>query len=220
MHTFEYQQGVSGPVNPGKIVCVGRNYAEHARELGNEVPETPILFMKPATSLVAMDNQIVIPSDRGSCHIETELAVLIGDTLTGASSDEVLGSVAAVGLAFDLTLRDLQSQLKSKGHPWERAKAFDGSCPLSHWVSCEGLDWGDIELTLMRNGNLQQSGSTAQMINPVANLLSEISQSFTLAPGDIVLTGTPAGVCELKQGDELVATLADRLEVHTQVEVA
>ena len=219
MFTFQYQKGASGPVNPGKIVCVGRNYADHAKELGNEVPESPILFMKPATALAPMEQKIVIPGDRGSCHIETEMALLICENLSHSNSEDALSAIAAVGLAFDLTLRDLQSELKAKGHPWERAKAFDGSCPLSHWINCDNIDWDNIELTLERNGKLQQSGNTAQMINSVANLLSEISQVFTLIPGDIVLTGTPAGVCQLRDGDELVATLDNRLKVETKVEV-
>lgn len=201
----------------GKIVCVGRNYADHARELNNPVPDEPLLFMKPATAAVAMEQPFAIPADRGSCHVETEMAVLIGAPLSQANSADALEAVAGLGLAFDLTLRDVQSALKQKGHPWEIAKAFDGSCPLSRFVSPVGIDWQNIGLRLHRNGTLQQDGNSNHMITPVSALLTYISQHFSLQPGDVVLTGTPAGVGPLQSGDRLVAELVGILQVTTAV---
>ena len=191
----------------GKVVCVGRNYAEHAKELNNPVPTEPILFLKPSTALVPMDQPWGIPADRGSCHIETEMALLIDKSLTQASESECLSAIAGVGIGYDLTLRERQSQLKEKGHPWEVAKAFDGSCPLSAFIGVEGIDWSAVKLQLVRNDQLQQDGCSGDMITPVAPLLAYISRHFTLLPGDVVLTGTPAGVGPIAVGDRLCASL-------------
>jgi 2-keto-4-pentenoate hydratase/2-oxohepta-3-ene-1,7-dioic acid hydratase in catechol pathway len=195
----------------GKVVCVGRNYAEHAKELNNPVPSAPILFIKPSTAVVSLAEPLAIPVDRGECHHELELALLIGSPLANASPAEAMAAVAGYGLALDLTLRDLQSELKKKGHPWERAKAFDGACPLSAFVSAAELgDWRDFSLKLERNGQVQQDGSCNDMIFAIPDLLAEISASFSLRPGDVVLTGTPAGVGPLRSGDQLQASLGDR----------
>lgn len=201
----------------GKIVCVGRNYADHAKELGNPVPDQPLLFIKPATAAVSMDKPLVLPEGLGSCHHELEVAVLIGQPLTAASAKQAEASIVGLGLALDLTLRDLQAQLKKKSHPWERAKSFDGACPLSAFVSPEGVDLSSIQFSLKRNGQLQQQGDTADMLFPIAQLLEEISQSFSLKPGDVVLTGTPAGVGPLVSGDQLSMQLQDRLTVEARV---
>ncbi|NIB42732.1 fumarylacetoacetate hydrolase family protein [Pseudomaricurvus alkylphenolicus] len=216
--TYQHQWQDGSPMawSPGKVVCVGRNYADHARELNNPVPAEPLLFIKPASALVPLAEPIELPRERGDCHIETEMSLLIGSPLSRAGEDEALEAIAGVGIGFDLTLRELQSKLKQKGHPWELAKAFDGSCPLSVFVRPEGLDWGSVQLQLIRNGQLQQNGNSAAMITPVASLLSYISQHFSLQPGDVVLTGTPAGVGPLSVGDQLQVKLDDRLEVTTR----
>ncbi|MGK0500936.1 MAG: 2-keto-4-pentenoate hydratase/2-oxohepta-3-ene-1,7-dioic acid hydratase in catechol pathway [Oceanicoccus sp.] len=201
----------------GKIVCVGRNYADHAKELNNPIPKQPLLFIKPASAAVALDQPIVIPSHQGECHHELEMAILITAPLSKASAEQATAAIGGLGLALDLTLRDLQSSLKQKGHPWERAKAFDGSCPLSAFISASKIDIQDLKLTLSNNGQLCQSGNTADMIFSVNDLLIDISNSFSLMPGDVVLTGTPAGVGPLQSGDELTATLAELLTVSTRV---
>jgi 2-keto-4-pentenoate hydratase/2-oxohepta-3-ene-1,7-dioic acid hydratase in catechol pathway len=187
----------------GKIVCVGRNYAAHARELGNAVPETPILFMKPATAAVPLVGGFAIPAGRGECHHEAELTVLIGRTLRHASEAECHAAIAGIGLGLDLTLRDVQNELKKKGHPWEVAKAFDGAAPLSAFLRPDGIALDDLRFTLTVNGALRQSGHSADMITPVLPLLAYISTIFTLAPGDVVMTGTPEGVAALQPGDVL-----------------
>ncbi|MAY39214.1 MULTISPECIES: fumarylacetoacetate hydrolase family protein [Spongiibacter] len=202
----------------GKIVCVGRNYAEHARELNNPIPKQPLLFIKPSTALAALDQPLAIPRDRGECHHELELALLIGQPLSEARAEETLAAIAGYGLALDLTLRELQSQLKEKGQPWERAKAFDGACPVSAFVPAAAVgDWKALRLQLQRNGALQQDGQCRDMLFPIEALLADISQSFTLLPGDIVLTGTPAGVGPLNPGDRLRCELDGLLTVETTV---
>ncbi len=177
----------------------------------------PLLFLKPATAIVPMAGGFSIPAHRGVCHFETEMSLLIGERLTDASQAESLVAVVGVGLGFDLTLRSLQDELIAKGQPWEKAKGFDGSCPLSDFVSPSGLDWTQARLQMHRNGELQQQGSSADMITPVAALLSYISETFTLMPGDVVLTGTPAGVGPLTSGDQLKAELDGCVSVTTYV---
>ena len=192
----------------GKAVCVGRNYAAHAKELGNTVPDAPILFLKPSTAIVPLMPSFSIPQDRGSCHHETEIAVLIGQTISKISVDEVPQAIAGYGLALDLTLRDLQNQLKKQGYPWEVAKAFDGACPLSPFIKPEQFkDITQTEFSLTVNGQSRQHGFTQDMITPVYELIAYISQIFTLQAGDIVLTGTPEGVAALQCADELVLSV-------------
>lgn len=192
----------------GKIVCVGRNYAAHAAELNNTIAAAPILFIKPATAAVALAQPLRIPRGLGAVHHEVELALLIGAELCNADAQSAAGAIAGIGIALDLTLREVQDQLKKDGHPWERAKAFDGAFPVSPFVSPAALDLQNLTLQLWRNERLQQHGNSSQMVFPVLSLLVEISRSFTLRPGDIVSTGTPAGVGPLVNGDALIAVLA------------
>lgn len=202
----------------GKVVCVGRNYADHARELNNPVPDAPLLFIKPATAVVELTHPLRLPHFGGACHFEAELAVLIGSPLTRASADETLLAVAGYGLGLDLTLRELQDSLKKKGHPWEMAKAFDASCPLSPFVRPEAIaNVEDCHYTLHLNGQLQQRGETRNMLTKVSALLAYCSQYFTLLPGDVVLTGTPAGVGVLQPGDQLQLALEQCLSVATEI---
>jgi len=202
----------------GKIVCVGRNYAEHAKELGNEVPKSPLLFMKPATAAVELEKPFSIPADMGSVHHEVEIALLIGKQASGIDEGSAWSCVSAVGVALDLTLRDVQDKLKAKGQPWEMAKAFDGSCPLSNWVPLGNMsDKNSIQIRLEKNAELKQDGNSVQMITSVPKLISYISQFFTLQPGDVVITGTPAGVGPLESGDLLKATLDTNYEFSGKV---
>ncbi|MBQ0795925.1 fumarylacetoacetate hydrolase family protein [Zhongshania sp.] len=218
MYRHRLAVGSEYSYTPGKVVCVGRNYADHAKELGNEVPGSPLLFIKPATAMVAMAEPVALPEGFGACHHELEMALLIGQPLTKAAPDQCRAAIAGIGLALDLTLRELQDELKKKGHPWERAKAFDGASPLSEFAAFDqNLDFASLTLRLTRNGGVQQQGSCGDMLFSVENLLSEISHSFTLMPGDVVLTGTPAGVGPLSSGDQLVAELGDFLRIETVV---
>ena len=215
-HTIKCSKSPALPV--GKVVCVGRNYVEHARELNNAIPSEPVLFIKPATALVKLEEPISIPVDYGACHFEAEMAVLIGEQLCGCSEQQAAGAIAGVGVALDLTLRELQTTLKHKGLPWEKAKAFDGACPVSTFVPVGEIeDLQDVRIQLSRNGQLQQDGNSGDMLTPVLALLAYISRFFTLEPGDMVLTGTPAGVGPLESGDQLEVILGNSISVKTEV---
>ena len=199
------------PEKLGKIVCIGRNYADHIAELNNATPSEPVLFIKPASCAVDMEPNVAIPTDQGPCHIETEIALLIGKELRRATETTAREAIAGLGIGFDLTLRQVQSELKEKGLPWEKAKSFDGACPLSEFIvptADEALDNLGIQLKL--NHTVQQDGNSKQMLTSILPMLSYISRHFTLKPGDIVLTGTPAGVTALSPGDELEAQLTGK----------
>ena len=192
----------------GKIICIGRNYAEHIKELGNKIPDQPVIFMKPATAIVASGGTATIPPYSNDCHHEIELAVLIGKKGKGLSAEVALDHVAGYAVALDLTLRDVQNTQKEKGLPWEIAKAFDTSCPLSAFVLAEQIkDPQKLQLTLTVNGQLRQDGNTSDMMRTVAELIAAVSTYFTLEAGDILLTGTPAGVGRIISGDRLEASI-------------
>lgn len=195
----------------GKVVCVGRNYVDHIEELNNDMPSEPLLFMKPASALVPLDEEISIPAGE-LCHNELELALLIRAPLAAGESyfdDQILSAIWGVGLALDLTLRDVQSQLKQQGHPWERAKAFDGSCPVSGFVPVDNIaDLQALNFSLLVNEQQRQHGNSAHMIYDCMTLIKAITRWFSLSPGDVVLTGTPKGVGPLKAGDVLRASMS------------
>ena len=195
---------------PSKIVCVGRSYADHAKELGNAIPDRPVLFIKPPSALIDLNTGISWDQQQGSCHYECELTLRIGKKLSKElDSKKALEAVDAVTLGLDLTLRDVQDDLKKKGQPWERAKAFDGSCVLAQWIPVQDAvsDWESVHYTLEVNNELRQTGDTALLIFNIGSLLADISQVFTLEEGDVVMTGTPAGVAALKANDQLKMTL-------------
>lgn len=202
----------------GKVVCVGRNYMAHVHELNNATPEQPVLFIKPDTCLCDLEAGVTLPVGLGECHNEVEIAVLIGKTLTQANQTEALDAIWGYGIGLDLTLRDVQSDLKAKGLPWERAKAFDNACPVSGFVDKSQVSaLEDLHCELTVNGSLRQSGGVAQMIWQPLSLLVDISRQFTLKPGDIVMTGTPKGVGPLYSGDKLYVELKGYLSAHSQV---
>ena len=190
----------------GKVVCVGRNYAAHAEELGNEVPKAPILFMKPASSVVSIRQGVVRPNPAlyGETHYEAELCVQLAADLSAATIEEAKQAIGGVTLGLDLTLRELQAELKEKGHPWERAKCFDGACVLGDWLDPQVFgDFTDIHYQLTINDALTQDGDSALMLFPVYELLVNISHAFSLQAGDVIMTGTPSGVGALQAGDQL-----------------
>lgn len=194
---------------PSKIICVGRSYADHAKELGNAIPDRPVLFMKPPSSLSPIDEAITWNSALGDCHFECELTLRIDHPLKAETDPlKALEAIGAITLGLDLTLRDLQDDLKKKGQPWERAKAYDGSCVLGSWIDIsEVKDWRDVHYTLEINDVLRQKGDTSLLIFDIGTLLADMSQSFTLEVGDVVMTGTPSGVGALHAGDQLKMTL-------------
>ena len=194
---------------PSKIVCVGRNYAEHAKELGNAIPDRPILFIKPPSSLSSLAQGIYWNQALGECHFECEICLQIAHPLSQETDpSKALEAIGAVTLGLDLTLRDLQNDLKAKGQPWERAKAFDGACILADWVEADEIgDLQELELVLMINGVERQHGFSQDMIFDIGVLLVEINQSFSLEAGDVIMTGTPAGVGALHSDDQLTMKL-------------
>ena len=187
------------PVIPrSKIVCVGRNYADHAAEMGNELPTSPMLFFKPHTSVVGPGAPVTLPSCNESVSSEAELAVVIGricKDVPAEKADEVIFGYTA---ANDLTARDAQ---ETDGQ-WARAKGFDGSCPLGPWIETE-LDPSDLRIASRVDGRTKQDSSTAQMVFSVAEIIAYASAAFTLLPGDVILTGTPAGVGQVDEGDRI-----------------
>ncbi len=190
------------PVLPSKVVAVGRNYAEHARELGNAVPEAPITFFKPSTSVIGPGDPIAYPSFTSDIHHEAELAVVIGRLCREVPADRAHEVILGYTCANDLTARDVQ-QRESQ---WARAKGFDGSCPLGPWVETE-LDPSDLTLMCTVNGEQRQLGRTSEMVRSIAELIVHITASMTLLPQDVILTGTPAGVGPLHVGDEVAVTI-------------
>lgn len=190
------------------VYCVGRNYADHARELNNPVPSSPLIFTKSTSCIVPFAGELRLPQSLGRCDHELEIAVRIGESLQDASPEAALGAVSHIGLALDLTRRDAQSILKGKGHPWDLAKSFPGACPLTPLTPVsDPATLRDRGLRLTINDEVRQVGRTGQMIFSIATLLSFLSHHIPLVESDLVLTGTPAGVGPLQDGDVLVGWL-------------
>ena len=206
MRTARLMSGLHFPI--GKILCIGRNYAEHIKELGNPTPEAPVIFIKPASSVIGEGEAIVIPPYSHDCHHEAELALLIGRKGKDIPVSQAMDHVAGYGVGIDLTLRDVQGELKKKGLPWEIAKGFDTACPLSDFVEASNVaDPQNLQIRLTVNGEMRQDGNPSMMIHRIPAVISHMSGCFTLEPGDVILTGTPAGVTRIVSGDELAAEI-------------
>ena len=184
------------PVTPSKIVCVGRNYRAHAEELGNEVPSNPLLFLKAPSALIASGEPILLPPESGQVDHEAELALVIGKPTRRISVDTALDAVFGYTTVNDITARDIQRA----DIQFTRGKSFDTFCPCGPWIETDFTPY-DVAISLDVNGEERQSSSTAQMIHGVAELVSFISQTMTLLPGDLISTGSPAGVSALAPGD-------------------
>lgn len=191
-----------------RIFCVGRNYAEHIKELGNTPDEAFVLFMKPPSCIVPQGS-LVLPQGRGSVHHEAELVVRLNGGGAGIPEDAALSHISHITLGLDLTLRDLQSELKKKGAPWELAKAFDQAAPLGEWKPYRGQDLQALEFSFQVNGATRQHGKTADMLFSVARQIHILSRTWALRDGDIIYTGTPSGVGPLQAGDRLVLESAE-----------
>ncbi|MFI6349798.1 fumarylacetoacetate hydrolase family protein [Streptomyces sp. NPDC050560] len=193
------------PVLPSKVVAYGRNYREHAAELGNEVPPVPFAFLKPSTSVIGTGDDIVYPAVSEDVHHEAELAVVIGRLCREVPHERVADVVFGYTCANDLTARDLQRSEKQ----WARAKGFDTACPLGPWVETDIALAAANDLTVQCtvNGDQRQLGRTSEMIHPIEDLIVNITEAMTLLPGDVVLTGTPAGVGPLRPGDEVAVSI-------------
>jgi 2-keto-4-pentenoate hydratase/2-oxohepta-3-ene-1,7-dioic acid hydratase in catechol pathway len=186
------------PILPSKVVCLGKNYAAHAAEFGGEVPEEPLIFLKPSTSVSGPGDPIPLPRISDRVDYEGELAVVIGRIARNVRAEETFRYILGYTCGNDVTLRDLQK----KDDQWTRAKGFDGSCPLGPWVETE-LDPIDVHLETRVNGEVRQSASTSDMVFGVATIIEFVTEFMTLLPGDVIMTGTPEGVGKLEPGDKV-----------------
>jgi len=201
-----------------KIVAVGRNYSEHAAELGNAVPSKPLLFMKPPSAFITVGQKIEIPLGCEEIHHEIELGVIINKKCKRVDKDTAMDYVGGYCVALDMTARDFQNEAKAKGHPWAMAKMFDTSLPVSPFIPLDSIpDPHNVSLWCKVNGETRQEGNTRDMIFNLPTLISYISQYFTLEEGDIILTGTPSGVGPVKQGDIITGGIPGVIEISFDV---
>ena len=187
-----------------KIICIGRNYIDHIKELSNQKPLNPVVFLKPDSSIIAKNQNFIIPSFSNEIHHEVELVIKINKV--GKHIDKSFSHkyYDEIGLGIDFTARDIQNNLKEKGHPWEKSKAFDNSCMVGNFLKKEKLeDISKIEFSLIKNNELVQSGCSNDMLWKIDELISYVSQYFTLKIGDLIFTGTPSGVSKVESGDIL-----------------
>lgn len=193
----------------GKIICVGRNYAEHAKEMKADLPTAPVLFLKPPSAIIHEGDHIIIPPISREIHHEVEMTVLLGKGGKHIPQKKALTHVAGFGVGLDMTLRDVQSEAKKKGLPWTLAKGFDTSAPLSGFVPAGSVqDPHNLNIELSVNGAARQKGNTGDFIFQLDQLISYISMYFTLEEGDVIFTGTPEGVARVRPGDVLEARLS------------
>ena len=195
-------------ISVGKILCMGRNYAAHAKEMKAESPETPVIFLKPSSAIIHNGGTVVVPSISQEVHHEVEMVVLIGSDGTNIPRDRAMEHVGGYAVGLDMTLRDVQAEAKKKGLPWSVAKGFDTSAPISKFVSKERVvNPQNLNISLKVNGLIRQQSNTRNMIFSIEDMIAYISSIFTLEAGDLIFTGTPEGVGEVVSGDQLEAEL-------------
>jgi 2-keto-4-pentenoate hydratase/2-oxohepta-3-ene-1,7-dioic acid hydratase in catechol pathway len=193
-----------------KIICIGRNYTKHIEELENEKPKEPVIFMKPDSAVILKNNPLIIPPFSDDIHYEVEVLVKISRIGKFIDTKFAHKYYQEIGLGIDFTARDLQGKLKDKGLPWEKAKAFDGSAVISNFVSKDGFDLNNLKFQLFKNDTLVQDGNSAHMLWKIDEIIAYVSQFFTLKIGDIIFTGTPAGVGKVIPNDVLVGQLENQ----------
>ena len=204
-----------------KLLCIGRNYARHAAEMDSEVPDQPLVFLKPPSALISDGGAVVIPTASKDVHHEVELVAVIGTGGKNIPSEEALAHVDAYAVGLDMTARDLQSAAKRGGKPWSVAKGYDTFAPLGPLEPASSIrDPQNLSVRLVVNGEERQAATTRDMIFPVAELVAYCSRIFTLAPGDLIYTGTPEGVGPVAAGDNLEATVAGLPPLRVQVQQA
>lgn len=192
-----------------KIICIGRNYAAHAAELGNEIPSNPVIFLKPDTAVLKKGSDFYLPEFSQEIHYEAEIVLKISKGGKYIQREKAHTHFEELAFGLDLTARDLQSQLKEKGLPWELAKGFDGSAVLSDFYPAKNFDLKKLHFSLNKNGEKVQQGDTSLMLYRPEEIIAFVSQYFTLRTGDLLFTGTPAGVGKLSEGDSLEGFLED-----------
>ena len=194
-----------------KIVCIGRNYAQHAAELGNEKPESPVIFIKPDTAKLQRRFPFYIPHFSNEIHHEVEVLVKVNRIGKYVEEKFAYKYYQEIGLGIDFTARDLQQNLKDKGLPWEKAKGFDGSALIGDWFDKDNFtDLKQLDFELVKNGATVQKGNTSQMLWSIDALIAEVSRFFTLKIGDVIFTGTPAGVAPVAENDVLEGYLGEQ----------
>ena len=193
-----------------KIICIGRNYAEHAKELGNEIPENPVIFMKPDTAVLKKGSDFYIPEFSDDVHYELEIVLKISKGGKYIQLENADKHYDEIGLGIDFTARDLQSQLKEKGLPWELAKGFDGSAVVSDFYKKENFDLENLSFSLLKNKEKVQDGNSSLMLFSPEKIIVFVSQYFTLKVGDLIFTGTPKSVGKITENDILEAFLEDQ----------
>lgn len=197
-----------------KIICIGRNYAEHAKELNNPIPTDPVVFMKPPTALLLDGRPFYYPEFTSDLHYELELVVKIGKNGRHIQLEHAESYIEEIGLGIDFTARDIQDRCKKNGHPWEIAKAFDHSAVLGSFVSSKELDLKSIQFELEKNNEIVQRGNSEDMIFTFSEIIVFVSKYFRIQMGDYIFTGTPAGVGSVKIGDCLEGYLYQKNERH------
>ena len=202
-----------------KFLCIGRNDVEHAKEMGNEVPEEPVIFMKPKSALLQQNMPFYYPDFTNELHYECEVVLRISKNGKYISEENAHQYYDAISVGIDFTARDVQSELKKKGLPWEKAKAWDNSAVLGSWNTVAAdLDRKNIVFSMKKNGEVVQSGNTRDMIHGFDQIIAHVSNYFSLNIGDVIFTGTPKGVGECSVGDELEGFLGDqsmfKIKVH------
>ncbi|MFA6468098.1 MAG: fumarylacetoacetate hydrolase family protein [Bacteroidota bacterium] len=201
------------------IFCVGKNYADHAKEMGGDVPKEPIIFLKPNSAVVQNGESIIIPDYSKNIHHEIELTVLIGKKGKNIPQSEALSYIAGYGVGLDMTMRDRQAEAKKSGNPWSIAKGFDTSAPLSSFVEATSVpDPHNLEIRLSVNGTERQHSNTRHMIFRIDVLISFLSSIFTLEEGDVLYTGTPEGVGQVVRGDILIGEITGIGTIHHTVQ--
>ena len=202
-----------------KIFCIGRNYVDHAKELGNEVPDNPVIFMKPPTALIKGNKSFYYPEFTNDLHYEGELVVKINKNGKSIQSKFAKNYYNEISLGFDLTARDIQTKQKEKGLPWEIAKGFDGSAPIGEFIELDTArnDSGEIEFQITKNDEIVQLGNTALMIYSIDVIIEYLSKFFTLQKGDLIFTGTPKGVGALQIGDHLSGVIAGKELINLKI---
>jgi|TARA_B100000767_G_scaffold43619_1_gene37592 2-keto-4-pentenoate hydratase/2-oxohepta-3-ene-1,7-dioic acid hydratase in catechol pathway len=194
-----------------KIICVGRNYVDHIKELNNQRPDSPVIFLKPETSIINKKHPFFIPNFSKDVQYEVEILVKINRLGKAISTEFSHKYYNHIGLGIDFTARDIQNILKNKGLPWEKSKAFDGSALIGNWINKSEIpDLNNINFNLEKNGNIVQVGNTSKMLWNIDELISEISKYFTLKIGDIIFTGTPVGVGRVDENDILVGRINEK----------
>mgnify|MGYP001627874098 CR=1 FL=1 len=197
---------------PKSIYCIGRNYIEHAKELNNPIPSSPLVFLKPQSALCFDSAEIIIPEQSSDVHHEVEIVVAISKKGKDIPENDAHNFIEGIGVGIDFTARDIQQRAKESGHPWSVAKGFDTFAPVSRFIrTSEFEDIGNINVNLSVNGLNRQSGNSSQMIFSINYLITYLSSIFTLYPGDLIFTGTPSGVSQVNPGDQLTATLGKNL---------